>query len=405
VKPTSFDRSSVEVGLSPSQDQLDQRKGWYVTGAAAIANFVTFGILFSFGVFLTPIADTFGTSSGPVAPLFSAAICFYYLFGVIGGRISDRVGLRPVVAAGTIMLTTGLFISSQATSLWHLYVFFAPLVGGAVGCCYPPMIGTVGLWFKKERTFAISLVLTGVGVGTLFVPVISRLLIDRWDWQVALGTYAVIGGIILTCCVFVCSTPSTGAQSVQLPLRQIISSPKFRLLYAAVVLLGPGFYAPLAFYNDHATKAGISSHYAALLVGLIGGSKVVAQLFAGSFGNRFNGMRQYQLGQVLIVFGLTTWLVAGSSYALFALSALLHGAGWAIFVTATPTILAQWFGVENLAGTLGMFYTGLGIGALAGPAVLGFVIDAVNYEAAISVVIVTSAIAALISLFPERTNN
>jgi MFS family permease len=169
VKPTSFDRSSVEVGLSPSQDQLDQRKGWYVTGAAAIANFVTFGILFSFGVFLTPIADTFGTSSGPVAPLFSAAICFYYLFGVIGGRISDRVGLRPVVAAGTIMLTTGLFISSQATSLWHLYVFFAPLVGGAVGCCYPPMIGTVGLWFKKERTFAISLVLTGVGVGTLFV--------------------------------------------------------------------------------------------------------------------------------------------------------------------------------------------------------------------------------------------
>tara|TARA_B110000467_G_scaffold44771_1_gene41036 strand:- start:397 stop:915 length:519 start_codon:yes stop_codon:yes gene_type:complete len=172
-----------------------------------------------------------------------------------------------------------------------------------------------------------------------------------------------------------------------------------------VVLLGPGFYAPLAFYNDHATKAGISSHYAALLVGLIGGSKVVAQLFAGSFGNRFNGMRQYQLGQVLIVFGLITWLVAGSSYSLFALSALLHGAGWAIFVTATPTILAQWFGVENLAGTLGMFYTGLGIGALAGPAVLGFVIDAVNYEAAISVVIVTSVIAALISLFPERTNN
>ena len=97
--------------------------------------------------------------------------------------------------------------------------------------------------------------------------------------------------------------------------------------------------------------------------------------------------------------------MAGSSYALFALSALLHGAGWAIFVTATPTILAQWFGVENLAGTLGMFYTGLGIGALAGPAVLGFVIDAVNYEAAITSVIITSVIAALISLFPERISN
>ena len=69
------------------------RRGWVVTGAAFVANFVTFGVLFSFGIFLTPIADSFDTSIGPVAPLFSTAVCFYYLAGAVAGRFSDRVGV------------------------------------------------------------------------------------------------------------------------------------------------------------------------------------------------------------------------------------------------------------------------------------------------------------------------
>ena len=144
-----------------------QRSSWVVTSAAFVANFVNFGVLFSFGIFLTPIAETFDTSTGPVAPLFSAAVCFYYLAGAVGGRFSDSVGVKPVVASGAALMTIGLVVSSLATELWHLYLVYAPLVGSAVGCCYPPMIGTVGRWFKERRASAISLVLAGVGMGTV----------------------------------------------------------------------------------------------------------------------------------------------------------------------------------------------------------------------------------------------
>ena len=124
-----------------------QRTSWVVTSAAFVANFVNFGVLFSFGIFLTPIAETFDTSTGPVAPLFSAAVCFYYLAGAVGGRFSDSVGVKPVVASGAALMTIGLVVSSLATELWNLYLVYAPLVGSAVGCCYM-MIGTVGRWFK-----------------------------------------------------------------------------------------------------------------------------------------------------------------------------------------------------------------------------------------------------------------
>ena len=65
-------------------------------------------------------------------------------------------------------------------------------------------------------------------------------------------------------------------------------------------------------------------------------------------------------------------------------------------------MLATWFGVADLGGTIGTFYTALGFGALAGPAILGFVIDSSGYEVAIAVVIFSSVIAWLLCFIPDR---
>ena len=165
-----------------------------------------------------------------------------------------------------------------------------------------------------------------------------------------------------------------------------------------MVLGGPGFYAPLAFYNDHAISKGIGGKAAASLVGIIGASSVVARLVISALNDRFAPMRQYVLGQLLLVCCLVVWFLAGDSYLLFVSSALFHGVGWAVWFTAAPNVLATWFGVGDLGGAVGTLYTALGFGALAGPAVLGFVVDGVSYEAAAAIVIVTSAVALFICL-------
>lgn len=373
-----------------------------MTAAAFVANFVNFGVLFSFGIFLTPIAESFDTSTGPVAPLFSTAVCFYYLAGAVGGKISDTVGVRPVVGTGAVFMTIGLIVSSVASELWILYLVYAPLVGSAVGCCYPSMIGTVGRWFEHRRASAISLVLAGVGMGTFVVPIVSRFLIDNWGWRSALGIYAAFSAVLLTLCTVAAKDPPANQTSPALGLSKILRSRKFVVLYAALVLGGPGFYAPVAFYNDHAMSEGISGGKAAVLVGIIGASSVVARLVISALNDRFVPMRQYRFGQLLLLFCLLVWLLAGDSYVLFASSALLHGIGWAVWFTAAPNVLATWFGVADLGGSVGAFYTALGFGALAGPAVLGFVIDSSGYEVAIVIVIVTSIVAWALCFIPER---
>ena len=73
-----------------------------------------------------------------------------------------------------------------------------------------------------------------------------------------------------------------------------------------------------------------------------------------------------------------------------------------MWFTAAPNVLATWFGVADLGGTVGTLYTALGFGALAGPAVLGFVIDSSGYEIAIAMVMITSVLAWVLCFLPER---
>lgn len=366
-----------------------------------MATFVAFGVLFSFGVFLTPIAETFGTTSGPVAPLFSGAVLFYYLAGAVGGRLGDRHGVRPVLAVGAVALAGGLIATSRATTLWQTYLFFIPLVGTGVGCCYSPLIGSVGRWFERRRVLAVGILLTGVGGGTLVMPIASRELIEAFGWQTTFAILGVVAAVAVGAAAVVASSPPVDGAAAHVDTRAMARSPRLRRLYLSVVIIGPAFYAPLAFFNDYAISAGISGRSAASLVGIVGAASVVARLIYGTVGHRVEPIAGYRLGYVLMTVSLVVWLLARSSHPALVASAVALGIGWGVWVTATPLVLADWFGLRSLGGMLGTFYTGLGIGALAGPALSGFVIDRAGYRPAIAAAVVAGFVATAVVMSPR----
>ena len=382
---------------------VETRNAWALAWASAAANFITFGTLFSFGVFQKPIAAALDTTVGPVAALFSLAVCAYYIGGAVGGRIADRVGVRPVLIAAVVLLPVGLVLSSRASSLWALYLFYVPMVGTAVGCCYPPLLGAVGRRFEERRASALAIVLLGVGLGTSVMPNVSEALEGRFGWRTTFVLLGVVGALIVAV-VIVVAGPDRQSGAATSPLGPILSDSRFRRLFLSCVLVGPGFYTPLAFYNDYAIDHGISRPAAAALIGTVGGASVAGRMFIGwkakYIASRLSTMRQYQLGYALMLLGLVTWLASGSVYALLVVSALLHGVGWAAWVTATPLVLTEWFGVRDLGGVIGVFYTGLGVGALAGPAVAGFLVERSGYRPAIIVVVITTFLATATVLAP-----
>lgn len=176
---------------------MTSARSWAMAVAAAGANFMSFGLLFSFGLLLTPLADEFDASTPAVASVFSGSVLCYYLAGAVGGSISDRKGARPVVAFGAVALPSGLVLASVAPTLWWLFAAYVPLVGLAVGSCYAPLIGAVGRAMPERQGLAIAVVLTGVGGGTLAMPLVIRALLDRSDWRSSFRVLAAATLVVL----------------------------------------------------------------------------------------------------------------------------------------------------------------------------------------------------------------
>jgi len=384
---------------SPVAGAGESRRAWLITAGASASNFVNFGMLFAIGLFFTPIARDLDASTGSVAALLSISAFVYYLAGVIGGRASDRYGVRPIVILAAIAMPVGLLAASRANSLWQIHLAYSPLVGTAVGCCYAPLLGAIGRWFDEQRQLANGVVLAGVGAGTLAMPLIVDGLIERFGWRSAMAVVAVGSAVVLGATALVCREPHRLAPAVSTSARPWASR-RFRVLYGSVIAIGPGFYLPLAFLNDYGVDGGITSRSAAALVGIIGGSSVATRLVLGWVGDRIEPLQQYRVSHFVLVAGLVVWLNAGHSYALLVVSAVLHGVGWGAWVMATPPLMAAWFGVDDLGGTIGLFYTGLGIGALFGPALSGYVIDAAGYRAAIAAALVLATASAAITMLP-----
>jgi len=372
---------------------------------AAATNFVTFGILFSFGLFLTPLSDTFGASTGAVASVFSGSVFCYYIAGALGGLLGDRWGARPVVAFGAVALPLGLLGASTTGRLWQLFALYVPLVGFAVGSCYSPLIGAVGRNVPARRALAIAVVLTGVGGGTLVMPLVIRVLLDRFDWRATFRLLALLAAAVLALTAVVAADRGRDGGGRTGIVGSMFRSRPLRRLYLSIVLIAPGFYAPLAFLNDYAVDRGIGAGRAALLVATIGLGSVASRIAFGATAQRFGPMRQYRFSHALFLLALVCWLAADrpptAPYALLAIGAALHGLGWAAWVTAAPLVLADWFGVDDLGLAVGGFYTGLGVGALIGPPISGSIIDAAGYRPALVLVVATTAASLAVLLWPE----
>jgi hypothetical protein len=68
---------------------LDCGRAWAIAVAAFFASSVVFGVIYSFGVFLKPMAADFHADTGAASAFFSITSMCFYLLGVPAGRLAD----------------------------------------------------------------------------------------------------------------------------------------------------------------------------------------------------------------------------------------------------------------------------------------------------------------------------
>ncbi len=354
--------------------EVDSPRAWVVLGAAFVSTFTVFGLAYSFGAFFKPMAEEFGAGRGATSAVFSITAFLYFLLSSVTGYIADRLGPRPVVAAGAVVMGIGLALTSRIDRLWLGYLTYGCGVGVGVACAYVPMVAAVGGWFSRRRNTALGIAVTGVGGGTLTVAPLAAALIERHGWRTTYLVFGVASAAILLACAALTPRPPMHIEASELRLSEAIRTRAFALLYASALLTCLALFVPMVFLPAFAHDQGAGQVAAAALVGLIGGASMVGRLGLGALADRVGSIRLYQCSFLTLGLSYGIWLAA-RSYGWLVIFAIVMGTGYGGYVGLAPAVVAELFGVRALGRVLGAFYTSAGFAALVGPPLAGFVID------------------------------
>lgn len=358
---------------------------WSIALLSSLCLTITFGTVYSFSVFYTPLQETFQVSAEEVSLLFSGNVLTLYVAGMASGFLADRYRPRTLMAIGTLCWCLGLFAAANANS--YLTLILAYGLVGAIGCgiCYVTVYATVARWFYKRRGLAMGILSVGFGVGTLVFPPASQELVARFSWRTAylvFGTVSVVGLAVTT--LVIRSHPSNGlsggaidssgesdSASVgddgPLSITEAVTSVQFWLLAGGYMLGFYTFYTVLVHLLPYATSLGISPAGASTAVGLIGGASIVTRLGGAYLSDH--------VGRVPVLIGSLILLSLCSLGLLFVVSdlvsilvvATLFGFGYGSTASLYSPTIADMFGTTSVGRMLGLTGMSFGIAGLTGP--------------------------------------
>jgi MFS family permease len=353
---------------------------WVVVWATFLCLALIFGVSYSFAAFFESFAVDFSAQRADVSWIFGLSGFVYFVMGAGGGMLADRFGPRIVCSAGMALIALGLLATSWATSLFAVYLSYGLLVGLGIALVYTPSIASVQPWFTTRRGLAGGIASSGVGAGTLLVPVLVAMAIGPMPWREAMQVLAlgvlVLGLLAAALLRRAPAAPSSGSggSASGLSLRETLRSPTFRWLYLATVLASPVMFIPFAHVSASARDLGLGEAFAVGLVGLIGVGSLVGRFAIGLLADRLGRAQTLVLMQLSMGASYVLWGAAGGQ-GLLVVFALWFGLSYGSIVSLLPAICMDYFGGKSVASVVGTLYSGAAFGNLLGPVLAGAVFD------------------------------
>ncbi len=358
---------------------------WVVVWATFVCLALIFGVAYSFAAFFKSFALEFAAQRADVSLVFGLTGLIYFGFGALGGMLSDRFGPRLICGAGMVCIAIGLFSASFATTLFAVYMSYGVAIGFGIALVYTPAIGNVMPWFKERRGLASGIASSGIGLGTVLVPLLVTAAIAAMDWRSALrlmGAGLLVVGLIATGLLRRAPLASSAnGQPINTPsgatLGEALRDSRFWWFYLFCVTAAPTMFIPFAHVSASARDSGINEASAVGLVGLIGVGSLIGRFAIGTLADRVGRIKTLTLAQVSMAATYLLWMAAGAYpvYPVFAIFALWFGLSYGGIVSLMPAICMDLFGARAVSGIIGTLYTGAALGNLLGPVVAGAVFD------------------------------
>ncbi|MBT7757374.1 MAG: MFS transporter [Rhodospirillaceae bacterium] len=371
--------------------------GWIVVGCAFVVLFLTYGVQYSFGVFVPAMVDDLGWQRASLGGAFSLYSLVYTGFSLLSGRLTDTLGPRRVIGLGGILLGLGIMATSQITAQWQLYIAYGIVAALGMSTAYIPCNMTVVRWFHRKRGLALGVASCGASCGILAVPMLASYMIAHAGWRVGLLVLGASMFVLINVVArFMVRGPemkgllpdgatdaslTDGHDGAPVPdeadgwtlrqARKTVTLWMFLLAFAVVLLTVTVPFVHMPFF---ARDIGLSAMGGAMAVSVTGLFALLGSIVLGALSDRIGRKAAMVLALSLQLAAFLIFVVANGSVVLY-VGAAAFGFFYGGVASLFPALVGDLFGRTH-AGAIGGFIFGCaGILGAWGPALAGYLRD------------------------------
>ena len=369
----------------------------YLILVACMVMLVCLGTGQAWSAFAGPLKKEFGLSAFESQFIFNTITLLFCTTFVVGGRLHDRFGPRPLAVAGAALVGGAWFLASWlGASYFWLWLSLGILGGTGAALGYVSPIATAVKWFPNRRGLISGFAAAGFAAGPIVTSLLVEMLVAR-GWRI-LDIFRFIGAtyapVILVTGLCLSTPPQAEgepgvAEANAFRRRALLRDPRFWALFAGMLCGTLPYLVVMGSVKEMAVAFSLGKA-ALYCIGVMAAGNAAGRIFWGFTTDRI-GTRRSMLSALTLLAGLVlalmlfgwmhpaVFLVAGfgigfcygSNFAIYP-SAVSHLYGTHVLGTVYPLIMvaqgaSSFFPSLNglLVDVSGSYLPGLGIAFLA----------------------------------------
>lgn len=371
---------------SALHDQPDPRR-WIVVAVMFLALGLSFAGRTSLPVMFGTWEAEFGWSRTFLSTGASVILVVMGLSAPFVGNFVDRFGPRFILGGGLCLSGLAIGLTAIYTTPWSFVILFCGMAAVGYGVVSIPIAAaTIARKFDKNRGFATSIGLAGLGGGQLvFLPLIAWAIVAiGWrETLMAFGLWLIVMGILSVVFmdneVRVATTEAdkeNTAEDIRGKLHYIFTHKIFWLLASAYIICGFTTAGVIkVHFIPYARACGFTLNESTAAFGFLAAFDAVGMLIAGWLTDRMH--RPLLLGLVYFLRALTFLLLffITDNIAVLFIFAMLFGS--LDFATVPPTsgLVASHLGLRTMGLSMGIMFAGHSLGGALGAFLGGVAFD------------------------------
>lgn len=386
--------TTSDQGIPPSMKPVDPEKtpappppfvegglhGYLTVLGAFFALFAAFGQSMAFGSFQLWYSQNqlVDYTASDISWIGSVQLWVFFISGGFIGRLFDAYGPTLLLAAGTVILTFSLMMTSLATKYYELILAQGIVFGIGFGLLFFPSMSATATHFTKNRATALGVAVAGSSVGGVVFPIMLQQLFNKvgFGWAVRISAFVCLA----------CGIIATALVSSRLPKRKPgpwVDVASLKDANYAIFVLGSaisclGIFVPMYYIVQYAQGHNISQTLAFGVLSIMNAGSVFGRIVPSILADRIGRFNTLIPSTALMaIFTLALWLHAQDLASIITYSVFYGFFSGSWFALQTSCI-AQISKMEKIGVRMGMAYSLVSFAALVGEPIAGAILAREN---------------------------